>query len=216
MSKDPQMVVGKSTIRGEANIVRLIARLFPTVFDYDQDAKASLVVDEWMDRAVTDLLYAESVDPKKKFVHNLEDALACAKKKSLTGSDKLSIADYVVWSAIVKTGQCLNTGFLRKWGAECKMASGNRAQARTWRPSGRRPSGRRFSSKRFSSRGSRHSESNNTTTTTVSKATAAAGAGTERAVREALTPMITRQKPKARYQIWAAETRRSGQTLRHS
>lgn len=139
VGKDPQAAVGSSVIRGEANIARLLARSFPDIFNYEQPAEPAKTnrADEWMDRAWGDVLYGCEAD-RKRFLADLEASLGGrSHQHSIDGGKRLGLADYVVWSLLVKSGMVLSAPHLRRWSNACRAASGGRAHARTRMPSHR-------------------------------------------------------------------------------
>ncbi len=164
MGRDPQLFLGAGSVRGESSIARLLARCFPDVFPYDDDA-SYLRADAWMDRACADLLHSgRSSDTARKFVSDLDAALSKSQSKDVAGLGRLGVADYVVWSALLKSGAAIGHGAMavRKWNASCQAASGGRvnaSRARGASSSGRGGGGGGSRVRRRSSRKQSHRES---------------------------------------------------------
>jgi len=120
VSKDPEAIVAGKTVRGEANVARLIARAFPTLLATSDDISA----DDWMDRAHAELLYGDR-DQREAFVRVLDQCLARSGSLSRQGKE-LSTADFVVWSYLIKSGVDANAANVKKWSAACRSAAAGR------------------------------------------------------------------------------------------
>lgn len=101
--KDPEAVIGLDTlIRGEANILRYMARRLPNEFPYEEDAAYALKIDQALDIVHHGFIWGDDMQGALKF---LDGALKNGGGASIIcGSDALTIADYLAWSAMVNAG----------------------------------------------------------------------------------------------------------------
>ena len=96
-------MIGLDTlIRGEANILRYMARRLPNEFPYEEDATYALKIDQALDIVHHGFIWGDDMQGALKF---LDGALKNGGGASIiSGSDTLTIADYIAWSAMVNAG----------------------------------------------------------------------------------------------------------------
>jgi len=171
VGKDCELMVSpisQSVIKGEVNIIRYFARLFPSVFTYENDRTAA-AVDNLLD-SVTSLLWAQPKD-RQPILRPL--AINLGKSSFLCG-ESFGIADLALFSALKQIGleRDLQPEF-RKWftlvsaklmgvkGRRKSRASSSRKSFGNRRPSERRQSERRKSERRPSERKNSEKAPNN-------------------------------------------------------
>jgi len=103
VDKDPESVIGIDTfIRGEANILRYVARRFPNEFPYEVDPALAFKIDHALDLVHRHIVWEDDMQSAFKF---MDGALKKGGGVSIiAGSGSLTIADYIAWSAMVNVG----------------------------------------------------------------------------------------------------------------
>ena len=124
-----------TTMRGESSLARLLARRYPDVLSYDEDgssSRSSHLSDEWMDRACSVLQHGNGgEEAADKFVADLNLALVGSSRKDLAGLGRLGVADYVVWSALAKSGvDIAGSSNVARWSELCSRLCSSRIELR--------------------------------------------------------------------------------------
>jgi len=103
VDRDPESVIGIDTfIRGEANILRYVARRFPNEFPYEVDPALAFKIDNALDLVHRHIVWEDDMQSAFKF---MDGALKKGGGVSIIcGYGSLTIADYVAWSAMVNVG----------------------------------------------------------------------------------------------------------------
>ena len=114
-----------NVIRGEVNIIRYVARVLSSTFNYNESStKESLKIDELLDNCYRNVIWGSSKDQQNAL--NTYDAIL-AKNRTLSpaGGQELGFLDFVVWSALMGNGQAdVKLPNLKKWMQSCKQISG--------------------------------------------------------------------------------------------
>jgi len=147
VGKDPESVIGLDTfIRGEANILRYMARRLPNEFLYEVDPAFAFKVDQALDFVHRRIVWGDDMQIALKF---MDGALKIGGGVSIiSGSSSLTIADYIAWSAMVNAGA-----------ADTKLASVSKWAKTVLEVAGRTPSRHGSGNRKHSARTRRKTKS---------------------------------------------------------
>ena len=121
------MIGVDSLIRGEANILRFMARRLPNEFPYELNPAFAFKVDQALDIVHRRIVWDDDMQSALKFI---DGALKIGGGVSIiSGSGTLTIADYMAWSALVNAGA-----------ADTKLASVSKWAKTLFEVAGRTPS----------------------------------------------------------------------------
>jgi len=99
-NEDHEMVidpVNQGRIEGEVNIARYIARLL--CFNYETDPILSTQIDDWLEAAHSSIIHGSNKE-RQSVLKSLNSHLG---KKSYLVGNSASLADIIIWSALVQT-----------------------------------------------------------------------------------------------------------------
>jgi hypothetical protein len=128
VGRDPESVIGlDSLVKGEANILRYVARRLPGEFQYENNPRVAVKTDEILDMCERQIVWGSSESMQDAF--KVMDALL-KKQNTLSPSGGVAgIADYAMWSAMVNSGVAdMKLASLIKWS---NTVGAMRAQDRT-------------------------------------------------------------------------------------